>query len=643
MSTPVAAPPTARAVRWRAAVWTVAGVLSVAALPFVAARPSPVDSAPAATTCPASSYVVVSGDSWSRIASRAGVSMTALLKANNATTARVIHPGDVLCLPAGATNTTSTTTTTVAPSSVRITQFPVQGLCWFSDSYAAPRSGGRRHEGVDILAAQGNKVYAVEDGVLTKQYLDTPGGLSGNGWRLTRADGTYYFYAHLSAFAPGLAVGSVVKAGQIIGLIGMTGSAGTPHLHFEVHPGGGGPVNPTPVVAAVNGCRSTKVPVQPSDTTTTTTTSSASTTSTTTTVKAATTSSTTTSSTTTSSTTTTTTAPVRAALAGPGLWQFVSPSLVLDTTLPANSARPVNVGSVRSVPSAANGVIARVVVVRPTVTGAVTLSSCTGGAPTAATLQYAPNRMNATMTIAAVSGGTFCVRTTSAAWVRVEIVGYESNTGVGASPVPARRVLDTKAAGGRLAAGQTLTITPAQLALPADASLTATFTVLSPSASGQLYVGACGGTLWRVGYTKISPQVFSAITKVGAAGVCVKTTAAVDLTVDVTGVWGAGSPLTASAPLRLYDSRSGAAITGSPLQIAVAVPTGSTRAHVTVGLFTKGSLFVWNCAAARPAAPVLSTAGAPSSATMTVDVTGGKLCVASTGSVQATLDLVAYG
>ena len=68
---------------------------------------------------------------------------------------------------------------------------------------------------------------------------------------------TYYFYGHFSRFAPGLTVGSKVKAGQIIGYVGMTGNAGVPHLHFEVHPGGGAAINPTPVVKALDGCNVT--------------------------------------------------------------------------------------------------------------------------------------------------------------------------------------------------------------------------------------------------------------------------------------------------------------------------------------------------------------------------------------------------
>jgi hypothetical protein len=139
----------------------------------------------------------------------------------------------------------------------------VQGLCVFSDTYGAPRSGGRVHEGVDIIAKAGQWLYAAKAGTLTKRYLDAPGSLSGNGWRLTTGDGTYFFYAHLSAFAPGLIVGSAVAAGQIIGQVGMTGDAPIPHLHFEVHPGGGPSVNPTPVVRAIDGCKTTAVPPQP--------------------------------------------------------------------------------------------------------------------------------------------------------------------------------------------------------------------------------------------------------------------------------------------------------------------------------------------------------------------------------------------
>ena len=138
--------------------------------------------------------------------------------------------------------------------------FPVQGRCSFSNTWQQPR-GSRRHEGVDIIAPTGNLIYAVVDGTITRVYNNA--SLTGNGVRLTQADGTYYFYAHLDTIAPNIAVGTTVKAGQILGTNGATGNTGTAHLHFEVHPRGGAPIDPTPIVAAVNACHITDARPQP--------------------------------------------------------------------------------------------------------------------------------------------------------------------------------------------------------------------------------------------------------------------------------------------------------------------------------------------------------------------------------------------
>lgn len=135
--------------------------------------------------------------------------------------------------------------------------FPVQGLCSFIDSWHQPRSGGRLHIGVDITAATGKALYAAVDGVISQ--VTVGGALSGNAVRLSQSDGTYFFYAHMDSFAPGIAVGTQVRAGQIIGYVGATGNAGGPHLHFEVHPFGGDAVNPYPVVKVVDACNATEV------------------------------------------------------------------------------------------------------------------------------------------------------------------------------------------------------------------------------------------------------------------------------------------------------------------------------------------------------------------------------------------------
>lgn len=132
--------------------------------------------------------------------------------------------------------------------------------CVVLDNFGDPRSGGRTHEGADLMATLGQEVYAMADGVLVYQSKvgDGTNGslLGGNLWKLQAADGTYYIYAHLSAFAPGLAKGQQVYRGQVLGFVGDTGNAGPGnyHLHFEVHPGGGAAVNPLRVLTIPAGC-----------------------------------------------------------------------------------------------------------------------------------------------------------------------------------------------------------------------------------------------------------------------------------------------------------------------------------------------------------------------------------------------------
>jgi peptidoglycan hydrolase-like protein with peptidoglycan-binding domain len=140
---------------------------------------------------------------------------------------------------------------------VTLERFPVQGLCFFGDTWHAARGGGRLHEGVDVIAAEGKFLYAVADGEITKLFWDQPGALSGNGIRLTEPDGTYFIYLHMLGFAPGIEVGTKVKAGDVIGFVGNTGSSATAHLHFEIHPGGGAAVNPYPYIKAIDDCSNT--------------------------------------------------------------------------------------------------------------------------------------------------------------------------------------------------------------------------------------------------------------------------------------------------------------------------------------------------------------------------------------------------
>lgn len=121
----------------------------------------------------------------------------------------------------------------------------------FRDTWGAPRSGGRAHKGVDVMAPYGVPVYAFTNGRISRL---TSGGLGGISLYMWGDDGNEYFYTHLAGYAAGIYAGKRVEAGEHIAINGDTGNArGTPHVHFEVHPGGGAPVNPYPYMAAA--CR----------------------------------------------------------------------------------------------------------------------------------------------------------------------------------------------------------------------------------------------------------------------------------------------------------------------------------------------------------------------------------------------------
>jgi murein DD-endopeptidase MepM/ murein hydrolase activator NlpD len=123
---------------------------------------------------------------------------------------------------------------------------PVNGPVSFVDSWGDPRGGGRSHQGVDLMAPRGTPNVAVVSGSITMK----SGGLSGNGVYLAGDDGNTYNYFHLDSYEGGP---RPVSQGDVVGYVGNTGDAsgGATHTHFEIHPGGGGAVNPYPAARAV--------------------------------------------------------------------------------------------------------------------------------------------------------------------------------------------------------------------------------------------------------------------------------------------------------------------------------------------------------------------------------------------------------
>ena len=132
---------------------------------------------------------------------------------------------------------------------------PVQGITrrQLRDTYSAPRSGGRPHLALDIMARKGTRVLAVDDGFILRIADNDLGGrtlyLSDPERRVV------YYYAHLDKRVYGLEEGQRVKRGQLIATVGTTGNApkDAPHLHFQILQMASGkqwwtgaPINPLP-------------------------------------------------------------------------------------------------------------------------------------------------------------------------------------------------------------------------------------------------------------------------------------------------------------------------------------------------------------------------------------------------------------
>ena len=152
----------------------------------------------------------------------------------------------------GATTTVAvTTTTTLPPSSPGNGACPVAGAVSFTDSWGAPRSGGRSHKGVDMIASRGTPIVAIYDAVIRRISVNNLGGYT----LWLRADnGDEFYYAHMDAYGD-ISVGQRVPQGYVVGYNGSSGNSPDwlPHLHLEWHPDGGAAVNPYPLVKSLCG------------------------------------------------------------------------------------------------------------------------------------------------------------------------------------------------------------------------------------------------------------------------------------------------------------------------------------------------------------------------------------------------------
>jgi murein DD-endopeptidase MepM/ murein hydrolase activator NlpD len=122
-----------------------------------------------------------------------------------------------------------------APPAARRLAFPVKDFdpANLRDSFDEIR-GKHRHEALDIMAARGTPVVAVDDGRVARMLRNLAGGITL--YQLDRDEAHVYYYAHLDAYAKGLAEGAYLKRGDLVGFVGSTGNAPAhaPHLHFGI-------------------------------------------------------------------------------------------------------------------------------------------------------------------------------------------------------------------------------------------------------------------------------------------------------------------------------------------------------------------------------------------------------------------------
>jgi murein DD-endopeptidase MepM/ murein hydrolase activator NlpD len=134
-----------------------------------------------------------------------------------------------------------------APRHIRV---PVSGVAAAAlhDSWNAPRSGGRRHQGIDIFARRGTPVVATTSGIVWRVGQNE---LGGNVVWILGPGGYLHYYAHLDAFGP-IAGDTIVAPGDVLGTVGNSGNArgGPHHLHYSIYAPGRGAINPFTLLAA---------------------------------------------------------------------------------------------------------------------------------------------------------------------------------------------------------------------------------------------------------------------------------------------------------------------------------------------------------------------------------------------------------
>lgn len=360
-----------------------------------------------------------------------------------------------------------------------------------------------------------------------------------------------------------------------------------------------------------------------------------------------------------------------------GGWTVDAVGAGTGTAAPGSTTR-LHVAGRGGIPADASAVLVNVVATGAAAAGFVTVHDCDTERPFTSNVNYAPGETRSNVTLASVSrDGSICLYTMSATDLVVDVTGYLPTTGAVNVPRPAR-LLDTRADGrtvdgssqatGRLAADSTIALqVSGRGGVPANAgAVLVNVTATEPRAAGFVTVYACEVArphASNVNYTAGATQANAVITNVAPDGtICLYSSAATHLVVDIVGYLDADADTGVRAPSRLLDTRpgqptvdgrgagSGVARAGSTTKVKVTgrgvVPRNATAAFINVAAVTPtgpGFLTVFACEVGRPYASSVNFTAGLTQANMILTRVGedGTVCIYTSADTHLIADVTA--
>lgn len=346
----------------------------------------------------------------------------------------------------------------------------------------------------------------------------------------------------------------------------------------------------------------------------------------------------------------------------------VTPTRLLDTRAgaPLAAERQLTVDAGAVVGAGATAVAVNITAAPACVTGFLAAYPCGGGRPVASNVNPVAGAVVAGFAIVPLTAGatTFCLSSLTQTDVVVDITGWYGTGGDGLVPLTPRRLLDTRSAGARLAAGAATAVTTpaapggaAVLNLTMTESVGAGFLTAYPAAGD----GSCDPASRPLAsaVNAAAGATVANLAQVGVGGggvVCLYASVATHVVVDVTGTYGpADSALRAVTPTRLVDTRTAGRTVGGTQTLAVRAPqaTASAVALTVTAVDSAGPAYVtvWPAdatgvctASARPLASALNVVGPAAVPNLVVVPTGGNrtVCVFAQASLHVVVDQTAW-